>query len=287
MKTNFLFIALLGILCCSGTTKKQNSKFGGVQIGTITYSYRELPNQSLEATLDYAVKSGLSSVELMGYTVESYAGIPAENKKEWRATVSMDKFKEVKKMFKDKGVKINILKLETFGSPEEIDYAFRVCKTLGAIGITTEVSYDVAKRVAPFAEKHKLYLILHNHCQSGDPNFSYDPILEVSKAVKLNFDAGHYFGVTGKNPCDFIRQYHSRIASLHLKDKTGPTTADACGVNKPWGQGETPIKEILQLLKKEKYPIEADIELEYKVPGGSDPVREVAKCVEYCREALK
>ncbi|MDR1330606.1 MAG: sugar phosphate isomerase/epimerase, partial [Tannerella sp.] len=278
MKTNLLFIAILGILCCSGTAKKQNSKFGGVQIGTITYSYRDMPGQSLEATLDYAVRSGLSSVELMGYTVESYAGIPAENQKEWRATVSMDKFKEVKRMFKDKGVKIGILKLETFGSPEEIDYAFRVCKTLGAVGITTEVSYDVAKTVAPFAEKHKLYLIFHNHCQSGDPNFSYDPILEVSKSIMLNFDVGHYFGVTGKNPCNFIRQYHSRIASLHLKDKTGPTAADGCGVNQPWGQGETPIKDILQLLKKEKYPIMADIELEYSVPEGSDPVREVAKC---------
>ncbi|MDR1097417.1 MAG: sugar phosphate isomerase/epimerase [Tannerella sp.] len=287
MKTNLLVIVLAGVLCCLGAAKKQSSKFGGVQIGTITYSYRDMPGKSLEATLDYAVKSGLSSVELMGYTVESYAGIPAENQKEWRTTVSMDKFKEIKKMFKDKGIRIHILKLETFGSPEETDYAFRVCKTLGAIGITTEVSLDMAKKVAPFAEKHKLYLIFHNHCQSGDPNFSYDPILAVSKSVMLNFDVGHYFGVTGENPCDFIRQYHSRIASLHMKDKTGPTTADACGVNKPWGQGETPIRDILQLLKKEKYPITADIELEYGVPKDSDPVREVAKCVEYCREALK
>ena len=136
-----------------------------------------------------------------------------------------------------------------------------------------ELSLETAKAVAPYAEKHGLYLIFHNHCQSGDPNFSYDPILAVSKNIMLNFDVGHYYGVTGKNPCDLIRKYHSRIASLHLKDKTGPTAQDDCGVNQPWGQGTTPIKEILQLLKTEKYPIEADIELEYGIPQGSDAVK--------------
>jgi hypothetical protein len=40
------------------------------------------------------------------------------------------------------------------------------------------------------------------------------------------------------------------------------------------------------LLKKEQWPIYADIELEYQVPKDSDPVKEVAKCVAYCKEAL-
>jgi sugar phosphate isomerase/epimerase len=245
-----------------------------------------MPDQSLEAILDNTVKSGISSVELMGAAVEAYAGIPAQGKRQWRATVPMDKFKEIKKMFHAKGVKIHILKLETFGSDEEIDYAFKVCKTLGAMGITTEISEDAAKRLAPFAEKHKSHIIFHNHCQPGDPNFSFDHVLNVSKSVMLNFDCGHYFGVTGKNPCDFIREKHDRIASIHFKDKTGPTPESSCGENRHWGQGQTPIAEILQLLKKEKWPIYCDIELEYGVPQGSDPVREVIKCVEFCRQAL-
>jgi sugar phosphate isomerase/epimerase len=84
-----------------------------------------------------------------------------------------------------------------------------------------------------------------------------------------------------------IRKYHDRIASLHLKDKTGPTAQSSCGDNRIWGQGQTPIAEILQLIHKEKYPIFCDIELEYGVPAGSDPVTEVAKCVDFCRQALK
>ena len=50
--------------------------------------------------------------------------------------------------------------------------------------------------------------------------------------------------------------------------------------------GQTPIKEILQLLRKEKWTFPADIELEYKIPGDSDAVKEVAKCAQYCRAAL-
>ncbi|MDR1666906.1 MAG: sugar phosphate isomerase/epimerase [Bacteroidales bacterium] len=280
---------ILAVACfhvCSIAAAAPDSKIAGVQIGTITYSYRDMPDQSLTATLDYIVRSGIHSVELMGSTVEAYAGLPSEGHREWRASVSMDKFREIKKMFDAKGVKIHILKLETFGSDEEIDYAFKVCKTLGAMGITTEVSLDAAKRLAPFAEKHKSYIIFHNHCQPGDPGFSYDPILAVSKRVMLNFDCGHYFGVTGKNPCEFIREKHDRIASIHFKDKTGPTEKASCGENRLWGQGQTPIAEILRLLKKEKWHIYCDIELEYGVPAGSDPVTEVAKCVDFCRQAL-
>ncbi|MDR1722977.1 MAG: TIM barrel protein [Tannerella sp.] len=278
---------LLSVICASVSADvKPDSKFGGVQIGAITYSFRDMPDKSLEAILAYTVQSGISSVELMGGAVEAYAGLPREGQKEWRATVSMDKFKEIKQMFDAKGVKIHILKLETFGSDEEIDYAFKVANTLGAIGITTEVDVNKAKRLAPFAEKHKSYIIFHNHCQAGEPGFSYEPVLAAGKSVMINFDAGHYFGVTGKNPCDFIRENHSRIASLHIKDKTGPSDKAKCGDNRPWGYGATPVAEILQLIKKEKYPIYCDIELEYSVPQGSTPVEEVAKCVAYCKRAV-
>jgi len=55
---------------------KPNSFINGVQLGTITYSYRSMPDQSAEATLKYIVDSGISAIELMGGPVESYAGAP-------------------------------------------------------------------------------------------------------------------------------------------------------------------------------------------------------------------
>src|SRR3954467_14024373 len=55
---------------------KPNSVFNGVQIGTITYSYRNMPDQSAEAVLKYVLDSGISAIELMGGPVESFAGAP-------------------------------------------------------------------------------------------------------------------------------------------------------------------------------------------------------------------
>lgn len=270
---------------------KPNSKVNGVQIGTITYSYRSLPDQSLEATLDYIVKSGISSVELMGGPVERYAGIPetkdAEAIREWRKNVSMDKFKAVKKLFKKRGVNIHILKL---GNPnwsdEEIDYAFKAAKAVGAKGISMEISEETAKKMAPFADKHKMYVILHNHGQPGRPGFSFDKILAHGDRLMLNFDVGHYFGATGDNPVNVLNRLHHRIVSIHVKDKTGPKHRDP-DKNRPFGEGETPLSDIFQAIKSNKWPIYCDVELEYNIPSGSDAVTEVGKCVDYLKNILK
>ena len=78
-----------------------------------------------------------------------------------------------------------------------------------------------------------------------------------------------------------FRSHHARITNLHLKDRKKDH-----GPNTPWGQGDTPIKAVLQLLKQEKYDIPANIELEYEVPPGSSLVAEMKKCLAYCKDAL-
>jgi sugar phosphate isomerase/epimerase len=81
-----------------------------------------------------------------------------------------------------------------------------------------------------------------------------------------------------------IEAKHDRITSMHLKDRK---TKDNGAANVEWGKGDTPIKDILQLLKKKKYAIPVSVELEYDVPEGSDAVKEVAKCVAYAKAALE
>src|SRR5580765_5030385 len=56
--------------------RKPNSVIGGVSLGTITYSYRSMPDQGAEATLRYVVDSGISQIELMNGPAESFAGAP-------------------------------------------------------------------------------------------------------------------------------------------------------------------------------------------------------------------
>jgi sugar phosphate isomerase/epimerase len=70
---------------------------------------------------------------------------------------------------------------------------------------------------------------------------------------------------------------------MHTKDRKTPTNGKG---NVAWGTGDTPIVEMMQLLKKKKYEFPATIELEYQIPQGSDAVKEVQKCLEYARKAL-
>lgn len=70
---------------------------------------------------------------------------------------------------------------------------------------------------------------------------------------------------------------------MHTKDRRTPANGKG---NVAWGTGDTPIGEILTLMKKNKYKFPATIELEYQVPDSSDAVKEVQKCLEFCRKAL-
>jgi sugar phosphate isomerase/epimerase len=272
------------VLAGETAAAKPNSVINGVRIGCITYSYRGGIN-SAEDTLKALLKDGLSEVELMGGPIQSYAGLgirkDAPESVEAQRQAQLAKCQALRKMYNDAGVNIHLHKIGFGGSDEEIDFNFQVAKALGAVGITTERSEKLAERLAPFAEKHKVWVAFHNHTNNYPVMEKTDPILSYGSYIGFNFDVGHYFaGSKGLSPIPVIEKYHDRIVSLHLKDRT------ADGGNLPWGQGGTPIKEILQLIRKEKWTFPADIELEYKIPDGSDSVAEVAKCLQFCREAL-
>ena len=268
---------------------KVNSKFGGVQIGTITYSWRSMPG-GLENIIKYCQEANISSIELMGGDLEAYLGAP-ENPmmKFFRQQAPQPAAVEgARKLLSDAGISVHIVKMQPsgMGSDEEVDYAFKVAKAMGAKAVTDEINLETAKRVAPFAEKHGMYMAFHNHMQYAEEGFSCDPILAISPSIMLNFDAGHFFGSTGIHPNEMIKKYHDRIYSIHLKDKTGPTTGDQPNTNQVWGQGEMPLEDVLLLIKQEKWPIYCDIELEYDIKPWSDSVKEVGTCVKYARQIL-
>ncbi|NSW94774.1 MAG: sugar phosphate isomerase/epimerase, partial [Bacteroidales bacterium] len=141
--------------------------------------------------------------------------------KEWRLSLPMSKVEAARKLFENAGIKVPIVKFSPARwSDEEIDYAFKVAKAMGAKGVTDEIGEEAVKKLGPIAAKHGMYAIFHNHMQFATPGFSYDPFLAVSPAVMMNFDAGHFFGSTGIHPNTIIEKYHDRIFSIHLKDKT-------------------------------------------------------------------
>jgi sugar phosphate isomerase/epimerase len=209
-----------------------------------------------------------------------------EAQRKWRLALPIKKYEDLRKQFNRAGIGIHIAKFSPANwTDEEIDYSFKAARALGALGVSNEIGEDACKRLGPFAEKHHMYAIFHQHTQPANPSFNFDHFLAYSKANMLNFDAGHYFGCTGLHPNGIIERLHDRIVSLHIKDKTGPksTPPDA---NEVWGKGEMPIADVLKLIQKNRWPIYCDIELEYDVPADSDAVKEVTRCVEYTKKIL-
>jgi sugar phosphate isomerase/epimerase len=284
---------------------KPNSVFHGVRIGCITYSYRGGADTA-EYTLECLLKDGLSETELMDGPIRSFAGIPGgggggrgrrggagkvaaqpapppasdADRAKMRES-QLAKCVQLRTMYNDAGVNIHIHKLPFGPSDDDIDFNFEVAKALGCKAITAERNDQQAKRLAPFAEKHKIWVAFHNHTRNTPRMENIDSLTNIGEYSGFNLDIGHYVaGTKGKSPIPVIEKYHDKIISLHLKDRT------ADGGNLPWGNGQTPIRDVLQLLKKEQWPIYADIELEYRIPSGSDAVKEVAKCLQYCKEAL-
>jgi sugar phosphate isomerase/epimerase len=302
-----------------------NSRFGGVQVGAITYSFRTLPN--LDDIIKALVQSGVGEVELMSNHAESALGAPstmpprppgaapggppaagaapagpppgprppmtpeqraaqqarAEELRKWRLSLSMDRFKEVRKKFDDAGIQVRLLCFNMTQSitDDEIDYAFQMAKALGVQAMSSTTQVTVSKRVAPFADKHKLMIGFHGHSNLTDPNEfatpeSFATAMSYSKYHGVNLDIGH-FTAANFDAVAYIKEHHDRITNLHIKDRKKDQ-----GQNMPFGQGDTPIKPVLQLLKTQRYDIPANIEFEY--PG--DPLVEVPKCVDYCKQAL-
>ena len=283
--------------------RKPNSVFKGVQVGVITYSFRSMPG-SAEELLRYCVEANVSAVELMGTAAEAFAGAPEAPSKtgddeagnaakvaylktlaDWRAKVPMARFEQLRKMYKEAGVSIYGYKPSALGphnTDAEIDYAFRAAKALGANQANVEFPKDPAhtQRLGNIAARNKVYVGYHGHTQQTFD--MWDGAIAQSPYNAMNFDMGHYVAA-GFEAIPFIEAKHPHIVSMHTKDRKSKANG---GANLPWGEGDTPIVEALQLMAERKYKFPATIELEYPVPDGSDAVKEVAKCVEFARKAL-
>ena len=287
---------------------KPNSKFGGVQIGiNAPYSFHGMPGDA-EDVLKYLTELNLSAVELRSQPIEQSFGAPrlvragrnasaeqqaeaknsAESLRKWRLAASMDKFKGFRKQWQDAGVAIQVVKFDAVDSmsDDEVDYAFGLAKVMGAKAISCEIPLSKTKWLGSFATKHKFMVGYHGHAAVDNPEAfaapeSWEKAMSYSKYNGINLDIGHFIAGNNTSPIPFLKKHADRITHIHLKDRKKDQ-----GQNQVWGEGDTPITEVLQLMKKEKYPFQATIEFEYKVPEGSSVIKEIAKCVAYCEKAL-
>ena len=279
---------------------KPDSKVSGVQIGiNVPYSFANNA-MSGDEVLEKCLQLGLSGVELRTQPVEIFMGVPAESLfpkksaakgatspakklREWRSSASMEKATEFRKKYEDAGVLIEIVKVDGLFSmsDEELDYAFTLAKTLGGRAISSEISHkkEELKRLGGFADKHQFMVGYHGHATTKPEH--WEAAFEVAKYNGANVDLGHFVAGNNISPVPFITKYHDRVTHVHLKDRKFHD-----GPNTPFGQGDTPIKEVLCLIRDNKWNIQGTIEFEYMIPKDSDRMTEIARAIKYCRDAL-
>lgn len=270
---------------------KTKSIVNGVTIGAQSYSFRD---RSLDDMLAGMVEVGISSCELWQGHLEpkellqkiylaNDKNAEAEIRK-FRLSTPLSEYIKIRDKFRDAGVDIyayNYSFRENL-TDEEIEQGFKITKALGAKVMTGSSNVSIAPRVDPFAIKYKMRVGMHNHSniipnEFATPDDFAKAMNGRSKYICVNLDIGHFIAA-GFNPVEYLNQHHDRILTLHIKDRRKNQ-----GENMSFGEGDTPIKEVLGLLRANRWPIPANIEYEYK---GQDTITEMKKCFEYCRQAL-
>ena len=261
---------------------KPDSKIKGVIVGAQTYSFRD---RSLDDAIKALSDIGISYVELWQGHIEPKRDTPPEEMKKWRTSPeTLTQLRDVKKKFGQAGIRVYALNysFRANHTDEEVLHGMEMAKTLGTKYITASSTVDQAKRLNDLARRAGVYVAMHNHSNLKDPNEyatpqSFEKAMEGNSNIRMNLDIGH-FVAANFDPVDYLQRNHDKIVTLHIKDRKKDQ-----GANVPFGEGDTPIKQVLRVLKDRKWSIPAMIEYEYK---GADTVAEVRKCYEYCRAAL-
>jgi sugar phosphate isomerase/epimerase len=285
-----------------------------------------MEDQSPLAILDYIKQTGIKNVELMGNHVESYAGAPeslinerssmrllykqysgetlseeekiqaqeySEKRKiyeqevaEWRKNVDLNKLKELRGLYNEAGIDIYAFKPRVFekeNTDDDIRYGMRAAKALGASHVTLEHPSDDKHtfRLSKIAEEEDVLIGYHGHEQQT-PTF-WDTAITQSKYNKINLDFGHYVAGDNENVVEFVKENNNHIVSMHLKDRKKGVNG---GDNLPFGEGDTPIADVVRLINNEGYTFPITIELEYNIPEGSNSIEEIKKCLNYINNSL-
>ena len=283
--------------------------FHGVQLGVQTYSFHEIqvggPN-AVDLILRGLAGLGVSLCELFAedlspFPLPSWAREPwahgntstttpdeqlqRQQLRAWRMDTPMTYFAGIAQKFRTAGVRIFAYNysFDATMTDAEIDRGFEQARALGTGIITASTTLSMARRLVPFADRHRTVVSFHGHSDVHDPDqFStpetFSKALAMSDLYRINLDIGH-FTAAGLDPVAFLRKRHAQITNLHIKDRKRND-----GPNTPLGEGDTPVRDVLLLLRDQHYPTPALIEYEYVGPG--TPEQEIARSLNYVKKIL-
>lgn len=274
------------------------STFKGVTMGANTYS---LPHLSLDDAIHAFANIGFGMAELHPCHTEPTFGVvrrgrgappptpeeiatakaAREKLREWRMTVPLETFEDIAKKFKANGLFLYSYNMnfphDDF-TDGELDRAFQMTRALGCNMMTPVGSKETFRRLDPFAARYKIWVAVHNEGNSIPTIGDFDDVLRgASSYTGMTLDIGHFIA-SNSDPVAALNSHHSKIFNLHIKDRKKNN-----GPNLPFGQGDTPITQILRMDRDRNYHIPAHIEWEVAT---ENRVESVTQCFNYCKNAL-
>ncbi len=259
-----------------------DSKFAGVTVGAQSYSFRDRP---LDDAIAAMKQIGIGSCELWSGHTEPLRELRRDPEKlrAYRLETPLSHYERIGEKFHEAGIDLHAFNYsfrDNF-TGQEVARGFEMAKAMGAKVITASGTVSVAGRVNAQAKRYGLRVGMHNHSRIRENEYAtpddFAAACNGNSHIAINLDIGH-FVAAGFDPIDYVKQHHAQIVALHIKDRKKNQ-----GENVPFGEGDTPIREVLALLRDNGYEIPANIEYEYK---GDDTVEEVKKCFSYCKQAL-
>jgi sugar phosphate isomerase/epimerase len=203
----------------------------------------------------------------------------------WRIATPPSAHEAFRAKFQSAGISLFAYRVDYDASftDEEIEITFQQAKALGVTRIASLTTMTAARRLASFAAKHGLTVALHNSPDRRDPDAiaspeSFRAALALSKNFQLNFDIGN-FTAANFEPVAFLQENQGSLSHIQIKDRTRNG-----GRNERFGDGDTPIADVLRIVRDKKLAVPVFIEYEYI--GLGTPQEEVRRCLSFVKSAL-
>jgi hypothetical protein len=277
----------------------------GVRLGATTWSLRDLPRvpgkNNIPDLIQPLKSAGVTEIDLWSYNVEPAgpnfgpgappppAAYPVKIKtfskeeieaaniqvrgllRDFRASTPASYFEDIRDKFKAAGITVTActVKFDDSFTDDEIIQTVAQAKALGASSITAPCTLEVAKRLVSVADKDQMNVAL--------TDFTLASALP-SKRFKVNADIGAMVAAN-VSPVAWLQENHESVAQLTIKDRRRNK-----GLNQQWGDGDTPVQDVLRLVKSKGYTFPVFAEYEYL--GLGTPAEELQRCMDYMRSAI-
>jgi inosose dehydratase len=169
-------------------------------------------------------------------------------------------------------------------SEADIDKAFEYAKKVGVKLIIGVPNYDLLPYVDKKVKEYDIKLAIHLHgpdiATYPDAADVWNHVKDLDPRIGMCLDIGHDTRA-GKDPVADLKQYHTRVFDIHLKDVTGHTKL---GYSLEVGRGVIDFPAFVKMLRKVGYTGVVALEHEKDM---KDPFMGIAESLGYFRAIIK